>query len=60
MEKLLAIVQIRASVFRDGRPIEIPVEEVVPGDVIKLNAGDIIPGDCVILDSKDLFVDEVP
>jgi Mg2+-importing ATPase len=58
VEKLLAIVQIRATVFRDGRPIEIPVEEVVPGDVIKLNAGDIIPGDCVILDSKDLFVDE--
>ena len=58
VEKLLAIVQTRATVFRDGHPIEIPVEEVVPGDVIKLNAGDIIPGDSAILDSKDLFVDE--
>ena len=58
VEKLLAIIQTRATVFRDGHPIEIPVEEVVPGDVIKLNAGDIIPGDSAILDSKDLFVDE--
>ena len=56
--KLLAIVQIKAMVLRDGSPIEIPVEEIVPGDVIILNGGDIIPGDCLILESKDLFVDE--
>ncbi len=58
VEKLLAIVQIKAMVLRDGRPKEIPVEEIVPGDIIILNAGDIIPGDCLILESKDLFVDE--
>jgi len=58
IEKLLAIVQIKATVLRDGSPIEIPVEEIVPGDVIILNGGDIIPGDCLILESKDLFVDE--
>ena len=58
IEKLLAIVQIKAMVLRDGSPIEIPVEEIVPGDVIILNGGDIIPGDCLILESKDLFVDE--
>ena len=58
IEKLLAIVQIKATVLRDGNPIEIPVEEIVPGDVIILNSGDIIPGDCLILESKDLFVDE--
>jgi Mg2+-importing ATPase len=58
IEKLLAIVQIKALVLRDGSPIEIPVEEIVPGDVIILNGGDIIPGDCLILESKDLFVDE--
>ncbi len=56
--KLLAIVQIKAMVLRDGSQKEIPVEEIVPGDVIILNGGDIIPGDCLILDSKDLFVDE--
>lgn len=58
IEKLLAIVQIKAMVLRDGSPIEIPVEEIVPGDVITLNGGDIIPGDCLILEYKDLFVDE--
>jgi len=57
-EKLLAVVQIRAAVLRDGKEKEIPVEEIVPGDIIILNAGDIIPADCLILDSKDLFVSE--
>ena len=41
-----------------GKEQEIPVEEVVPGDVAILNAGDVIPGDCAILESKDLFVNE--
>ena len=58
VEKLLAIVQIKALVLRDGVSKEIPVEEIVPGDIVILHAGDIIPGDCLILQSKDLFVDE--
>ncbi len=58
IEKLLAIVQIKASVLRDGSPKDIPVEEIVPGDVVILNAGDSIPGDCLILESKDLFINE--
>ena len=58
MEKLLAIVQVKAAVLRGGQEVEIPLEEVVPGDVVILNAGDIIPGDCLILHSKDLFIDE--
>ncbi|MCX6320856.1 MAG: magnesium-translocating P-type ATPase [Bacteroidia bacterium] len=58
VEKLLAIVQIKAAVFRDRNQQEIPIEEIVPGDIIILNAGDIVPGDCLLLESKDLFVDE--
>ena len=58
VEKLLAIVQIKASVLRDGGPKDIPVEEIIPGDIVILGAGDIVPGDCLILESKDLFVDE--
>jgi Mg2+-importing ATPase len=58
VEKLLAIVQTKATVFRDGPQKEIPVEEIVPGDVIHLNAGDLIPGDSIILELKDLFVNE--
>ena len=56
--KLLAIVQIKATVRRQGEPQEIPLEEIVPGDLVLLKAGDIVPGDCLILESKDLFVDE--
>src|SRR5512136_430679 len=56
--KLLSIVQIKAAVLRDGNSKEIPVEEIVPGDIVILNAGDIIPGDGLVLESKDLFIDE--
>jgi Mg2+-importing ATPase len=58
VEKLLSIVQIKAAVLRDGSSIEIPVEEIVPGDIVILNAGDIVPGDSLIQESNDLFVDE--
>ncbi len=58
VEKLLAIVGTKASVLRDGHPQEIPVEEIVPGDIVILNAGDIVPGDCLVEESKDLFIDE--
>ena len=58
VEKLLAMVRIKAAVLRDASSREIPVEEIVPGDIVILNAGDIVPGDCLIDESKDLFVDE--
>jgi len=56
--KLLSIVQIKAAVMRDGSSKEIPVEEIVPGDIVNLNAGDVVPGDGLVQESKDLFVDE--
>jgi len=56
--KLLAIVQIKVEVFRDGKNQEIQIEDVVPGDIVVLNAGDIVPGDCLLLEAKDVFVDE--
>ena len=58
VEKLLAMVQIKAAVLRDGSALEIPVEQIVPGDIVILNAGDIVPGDCLLDESRDLFVDE--
>jgi Mg2+-importing ATPase len=58
VQKLLAIVQIKAAVLRDGVSQEIPVEEIVPGDIVILNAGDIVPGECLVQESKDLFIDE--
>jgi Mg2+-importing ATPase len=58
VEKLLAIVQTKATVIRDGNQKDIPVEGIVPGDIVVLNAGDLIPGDSLVLESKDLFVSE--
>ena len=58
LKRLLAIVEVKATVMRDNRRQEVPVERVVPGDLVILNAGDVIPGDCLILTSKDLFIDE--
>ncbi|MGZ3605723.1 MAG: magnesium-translocating P-type ATPase, partial [Thermodesulfobacteriota bacterium] len=58
VEKLYAIVQIKTTVVRDGDSKEIPLEEVVPGDIVFIKARDVIPGDCLLLESKDLFVDE--
>lgn len=58
METLLKVVQIRTNVIRDKIKKEISIEEVVPGDVVELNAGDVIPGDCYLLEAKDLYVDE--
>ena len=58
VSKLLALVQIKATVLREGQSQDIANEAVVPGDIVLLNAGDSIPGDCLILNSKDLSVNE--
>jgi Mg2+-importing ATPase len=48
----------RTTVLRDGRAVEIPAREVVPGDVVRLSAGDLVPGDGRLLSSRDLFLNE--
>ncbi|MGD0279895.1 MAG: magnesium-translocating P-type ATPase [Smithella sp.] len=58
VNKLLAMVSIKTTVLRDGKKVDIPLEDIVPGDIIILNAGDAIPADSLVLESKDLFVDE--
>lgn len=58
VQKLLAMVQINASVVRDGKTQAIPVSQVVPGDVFLLSAGDIVPADGLLFESTDLFVNE--
>lgn len=55
---LLALVRVKTEVWRDGQLVEVPREDIVPGDVINLSAGSSIPGDGLVLESKDLFVDE--
>jgi Mg2+-importing ATPase len=54
--KLKAMIKVTATVIRDGQAREIPLRELVPGDVVKLSAGDMIPGDVRLLSAKDLFI----
>jgi Mg2+-importing ATPase len=58
MEKLRARVRARATVLRDGRPVSLLPEEIVPGDVVLLSAGSLIPADGVVLEARDLFVSQ--
>lgn len=58
VEKLLALVRVKALVLREGKQKELDVEEVVPGDILLLAAGDVIPADARLLASKDLFISE--
>ena len=54
--KLKAMISVTTNVVRDGRAQEIPLHDVVPGDIIRLAAGDIIPADVRLLSAKDLFI----
>ncbi len=42
--------------IRDGKPIEVTVTEVVPGDLVVLSAGDMIPADGRVIEANDFFV----
>jgi Mg2+-importing ATPase len=57
-ERLAASVAVRASVMRDGKPCEVPVSDVVPGDVVMLCAGGLVPADGRVLDNRDFFVSQ--
>jgi Mg2+-importing ATPase len=54
--KLKAMIKVTATVIRDGQQKEIPLRQLVPGDVVKLSAGDMIPGDVRLIAAKDLFI----
>jgi P-type Mg2+ transporter len=54
--KLKAMISVTATVVREGREEEIPLMQLVPGDVVKLCAGDMVPADLRLVASRDLFV----
>jgi Mg2+-importing ATPase len=55
-EKLHDMIETTAAVERNGIKKEIPIDEIVPGDIVHLAAGDMVPADLVILNAKDLFI----
>ncbi len=56
--KLKAMIHVTATVVRDGKARELPLRDLVPGDIINLSAGDMIPGDVRVISAKDLFVSQ--
>ncbi|MDD5311066.1 MAG: magnesium-translocating P-type ATPase [Candidatus Omnitrophica bacterium] len=57
-EKLSEMVRTTATVYRNGRPKEINIREIAPGDIVDLFAGDMIPADLRIISCKDLFINQ--
>ncbi|MCX5876369.1 MAG: magnesium-translocating P-type ATPase [Deltaproteobacteria bacterium] len=58
VETLGKRVQSRSIVLRDGQKAEVAISEIVPGDIVLLQAGSIVPADLRLLSAKDFFVSE--
>lgn len=58
MVRTTATVLRRSSYSAQALTLEIPIRELVPGDIIKLSAGDMIPADVRLLASRDLFISQ--
>ena len=58
IDKLLGLIQATSSTLRDGKSVEIPTSQVVPGDIVLLHAGDIVPADGLILTLNRLSANE--
>jgi Mg2+-importing ATPase len=58
VEALRRSVAVQATVRRDGKSLSLPVDQLVPGDIVELIAGDLVPADSRLLESRDLFVNQ--
>jgi len=58
VEKLRLTVRVHTTVERNGQTYDIPVEQVVPGDVVLLRAGDLVPADALVMDARDFYVNQ--
>ena len=56
--KLKKMITNKMEVIRDGVQYTVDIENIVPGDIVKLSSGDMIPGDVRFLEVKDLFIDQ--
>lgn len=56
--RLMAQLRTQVAVTRDGQLRDVPIDDVVPGDVVVLTAGSSVPGDARLLTANHLYVDE--
>jgi len=57
-DRLRQQVSLSAKALRDGKPVDVPATQIVPGDVVILAAGDLVPADARLIESRDLYLDE--
>jgi Mg2+-importing ATPase len=57
-DRLRSQLTIKSFVLRDEHKISLPIEQIVPGDVVLLSAGSLIPADAVVIEAKDFFVNQ--
>jgi len=58
VEALRRSVAVQATVRRNGASVSIPIDQLVPGDIVELIAGDLVPADSRLLESRDLFINQ--
>jgi len=58
VEALRRSVAVQATVRRDGAKLSLPIDQLVPGDIVELIAGDLVPADSRLLESRDMFVNQ--
>ena len=58
VERLKAMVRTSVNALRDGREIEVTLADIVPGDIVVLDAGSLVPADIRLIATKDFFVSQ--
>lgn len=58
VQELTSRVVTTATILRGGKRHEVPLKDIVPGDIVYLSAGDVVPADCLVVQSDDFFVNQ--
>src|SRR5262249_47945623 len=58
VESLLAMIKATCTAIRGSKEVELPLRDLVPGDIVALAAGDIIPADLRLIAAKDFYVSQ--
>ncbi len=58
VEALKSLIKTSVRTLRSGKEVEIPITDIVPGDIVVLNAGSIIPADVRVITAKDFFLSQ--
>ncbi len=60
LRKLVESVRVTSTVIRENRRQEVPIKDLVAGDIIFLSSGDLVPADARVIEAEDFFVNQAP